>query len=149
MPCCFRQGPRAPESVTRGNVMGAAQNTENEEHASAGELFRQHAPFVARFLVRLGVGPDGIEDAVQEVFLVVHRQGGYRPGAAKPRSYLANLAAYAAAAYRRKEPASAARENDAADEDVTSTPSDPVEVFEAHDSRPRLQDAHYRPGPEL
>jgi len=129
--------------------MGAAQNTENAGHASAEELFRQHAPFVARFLFRLGVRPDGIEDAVQEVFLVVHRQGGYRPGAAKPTSYLANLAVHAAAAYRRRERARGAREADTAVEDVASTRSDPVEVLETNESLRRLQDVLDRLEPDL
>src|SRR3974390_555032 len=110
--------------------MGAPQSTANEECVSAEELFRRHAPFVARFLFRLGVRPDGIEDAVQEVFLVVHRQGGYRPGAAKPTSYAANLAVHAAEAYRRRERARGAREVDPAVENVASTRSDPVEVLE-------------------
>src|SRR6266540_1877000 len=59
---------------------------------SAERLLRRHASFVARFLVRLGLQPDEIEDAVQEVFLVAHRQGGYRPGPAQPRTWLAAIA---------------------------------------------------------
>jgi RNA polymerase sigma-70 factor, ECF subfamily len=121
--------------------MTAPQTEPNEGRVGAEELFRLHAAFVARFLFRLGVRPDGIEDAVQEVFLVVHRQGGYRPGAAKPTSYLGNLAMHAAAAYRRRERVRAARETDAPVEDVASTRSDPVEVLETNESLRRLQDA--------
>jgi RNA polymerase sigma-70 factor, ECF subfamily len=129
--------------------MGAAQSTANGECVNAEELFRQHAPFVARFLFRLGVRPDGIEDAVQDVFLVAHRQGGYRPGAAKPTSYLANLAMHAAAAYRRRERARIAREIDAAVEDVPSARSNPVEVLETNESLRRLQEALDRLEPDL
>jgi RNA polymerase sigma-70 factor (ECF subfamily) len=129
--------------------MGARQATASDGHVSAEDLFRQHAAFVARFLFRLGVRPDGIDDAVQEVFLVVHRQGGYRPGAAKPSSYLANLAVHAAAAYRRRERTRGAREVDAAIESVASTRSDPVEVLETRESLRRLQDALDRLEPEL
>jgi RNA polymerase sigma-70 factor (ECF subfamily) len=129
--------------------MGARQATATEGHISAEELFRQHAAFVARFLFRLGVRPDGIDDGVQEVFLVVHRQGGYRPGAARPTSYLANLAMHAAAAYRRRERARRAREADAALEDVASTRSDPALVLETHESLRRLQDALDRLEPDL
>jgi RNA polymerase sigma-70 factor (ECF subfamily) len=125
------------------------QTTTNEGHVSAEELFREHAAFVARFLFRLGVRPDGIEDAVQEVFLVVHRQGGYRPGAAKPTSYLANLAVHAASAYRRRERVRVAREVDAPVEDVASSQCDAVEVLETNESLRRLQDALDRLEPDL
>ncbi len=107
----------------------------------AEELFRAHAPFVARFLYRLGVRPDAIEDALQEVFLVVHRQGGYRPGAAKPTSYLGSLALHAATADRRRERARRARESDAPVDRVASSQSGPVELLEANDSLRLLQAA--------
>lgn len=55
-------------------------------------LFRAHAPFVARFLQRLGTPRSEIQDLVQEVFLVAHRKGGYEPGPAKPRTWLAAIA---------------------------------------------------------
>src|SRR6185312_14253874 len=66
-------------------------------------LFKEHAAFVARFLYRLGAADAAIEDLVQEVFLVVHRAGGYRPGAAAPTTYLAGVAAGVLANHRRKE----------------------------------------------
>jgi RNA polymerase sigma-70 factor (ECF subfamily) len=114
----------------------------------AEELFRAHAPFVARFLYRLGVRPDAIEDALQEVFLVVHRQGGYRPGAAKPTSYLGSLALHAATADRRRERARRARESDAPVDRVASSQSGPVELLEANDSLRLLQAALDRLEPD-
>src|SRR5260370_41260351 len=59
---------------------------------NAANLFRAHAAFVASFLYRLGLEPSEIEDAVQEVFLIAHRQGGYHPGPAQPRTWLAAIA---------------------------------------------------------
>jgi len=58
----------------------------------AADLFVRHAPFVATFLRRLGSAPHDIDDLVQETFLVVHRHGGFRPGAAKPTTWLAAIA---------------------------------------------------------
>ncbi len=58
----------------------------------AEDLFRQHAPWIARFLTRLGAEPSGVEDMVQDVFLVAHRKGGYIPGAASPKTWLADIA---------------------------------------------------------
>jgi RNA polymerase sigma-70 factor, ECF subfamily len=58
----------------------------------AEDLFRQHAPWIGRFLSRLGADPSSVEDLVQEVFLVAHRKGGYLPGAASPKTWLADIA---------------------------------------------------------
>ena len=116
---------------------------------STEELFRDHAPFVARFLFRLGVRPDAIDDALQEVFVVVLRQGGYRPGAASPTSYLGNIALHAAAAYRRKERSRQAREEDAPVENLAWTGSDPVQVLETNEGLRKLQDALERLEPDL
>lgn len=66
----------------------------------AEELFRRHAPFVAAFVRRMGLGGD-IDDVVQETFLVAHRHGGYRPGPATPKSWLASIALRVATTRRR------------------------------------------------
>jgi RNA polymerase sigma-70 factor, ECF subfamily len=67
-----------------------------------GALFRAHAEFVARFLVRLGVRRQDLDDAVQEVFLAAHRAGGFTPGEAQPTTWLAEIALRIALALRRK-----------------------------------------------
>ncbi|NOY92157.1 MAG: RNA polymerase sigma factor [Deltaproteobacteria bacterium] len=68
----------------------------------AEQLFRDHAAFAAAFLHRLGVPERDVPDLVQEVFLVIHRKGGFRPGAAKPRSYVGAIAFRIASAHRRR-----------------------------------------------
>jgi RNA polymerase sigma-70 factor (ECF subfamily) len=45
-----------------------------QEAAAFAEVYEQHFDFVWRSLRRLGVGPSALDDAVQEVFLVVHRR---------------------------------------------------------------------------
>lgn len=72
------------------------------EPVAAGELFRRHAAFVARFLVRYGISVGDVDDVLQEVFLVAHRHGGYRPGPAKPTTWLATIAVRLAATFRQK-----------------------------------------------
>jgi len=74
----------------------------------AEELFRAHAPFVATFLHRLGTPRADVDDLVQEVFLVVHRKGGYVAGAGQPRTWLAAITLRIARSghrtrYRRRE----------------------------------------------
>jgi RNA polymerase sigma-70 factor, ECF subfamily len=68
----------------------------------AEELFRRHARFVARFVTRLCVRPQEIDDVVQEVFLVAHRKGGWQPGPAQPTTWLAEIALRVASDARRK-----------------------------------------------
>jgi RNA polymerase sigma-70 factor (ECF subfamily) len=113
------------------------------------ELFRKHAPFVARMLVRMGVPGDAIDDAVQEVFLAVHRQGGYRPGPAKPTTYLANLALHAASAHHRRQRIRRARESDVPADETAATTSDAAAEFELGESLLRLSAALDRMDPSL
>lgn len=68
---------------------------------SAGALFRAHSQFVAAFLARLGVPSADVDDLVQEVFLVVHRKGGFELGPAQPRSWLGAIAVRVASTRRR------------------------------------------------
>lgn len=71
------------------------------ERQSAEALFREHAKFISDFLHRLGVHEPDIDDTVQEVFMVAHQKGGYSPGPARPRTWLAAIAVRLAAASRR------------------------------------------------
>ncbi len=84
------------------NKVGADITLSEGEHLDSAELFRRFAPFVASFLLRMGVQRADLEDVLQEVFLVAHRNGGYSPGPAKPTTYLANIAFRAATTHRRK-----------------------------------------------
>ncbi len=72
------------------------------EHLDAAALYRAHAPFVARFLLRLGAAGDDVADLVQDVFLVAHRRGGFVPGRAKPTTWLAEISFRVLSDRRRK-----------------------------------------------
>ncbi len=74
----------------------------NHEARDTATLFRDHSRFVVRFLNRLGLPDADLEDVVQEVFLVVHRKGGYRPGTGSPTTWLAEIALRTALARRRQ-----------------------------------------------
>ena len=73
-----------------------------EQHLDSAELFRRHAPFVAKFILRMGVPRADLDDLMQEVFLIAHRGGGYAPGPAKPTTYLASIAFRLVHTERRK-----------------------------------------------
>ena len=96
---------------------------------STEELFRRHATFVARLLFRLGVSMDDLDDVVQEVFLVVHRNGGYVPGPAQPTTYLASIAVRGASSHRRRRSAERARVGGAEPDDLPGK-GNPVEALE-------------------
>lgn len=71
-------------------------------HLDAEALYRSHAGFVGRFLLRLGVPPQDVPDLIQEVFLVAHRRGGFAPGPAKPTTWLAAIAFRVSSDRRKK-----------------------------------------------
>lgn len=73
-----------------------------DEHLDAEALYRAHATFVARFLMRIGAPGSDVPDLVQEVFLVAHRRGGFTMGRAKPTTWLAEIAFRVASDRRRK-----------------------------------------------
>jgi RNA polymerase sigma-70 factor (ECF subfamily) len=72
------------------------------DHLDADALYRAHAQFVARFLLRLGAAGEDVPDLVQEVFLVAHRRGGFTPGRAKPTTWLAEIAFRVSSDRRKK-----------------------------------------------
>lgn len=71
------------------------------ERIAAGALFRAHAAFIANFLLHLGVLQRDLDDLVQDVFMTVHRKGGYTVGPAQPRTWLAAIALRVAQNSRR------------------------------------------------
>ena len=111
------------------------------EHVSAEELFRSHASYVAAFLGRLGVSAAEIDDLVQEVFLVVHRKGGFEVGAAQPKTWLGAIAVRVASTRRR----SLGRRREHANEEVlqaaVSPNASPDERLHAKQSLARVQQA--------
>jgi RNA polymerase sigma-70 factor (ECF subfamily) len=55
-------------------------------------IYRQHAPFVAGFLARLGVAPRHIDEEVIRVFAEVHRVAALAPAAASMKTWVAAIA---------------------------------------------------------
>jgi len=120
----------------------------SHEHEGAGAegrldaqaLFRAHAVFVASFLQRIGTPTADVDDLVQEVFLVVHRKGGYVPGPGRPRTWLAAIALHVARTGRRTR----GRRREQPDEDAllaVSSTSTPDAELEARRALARMQRA--------
>lgn len=79
----------------------AQSQAQPEQRLDAGALYSRHAPFVANFLWKLGVGAHEVEDLVQEVFLVAHKRGGFVEREARPTTWLAEIAVRVASTRRR------------------------------------------------
>ena len=112
------------------------------EHLDAEALYRAHADFVARFLLRLGVQGQDVADHLQEVFLVAHRRGGFIIGAAKPTTWLAEITLRIVQSGRRK----LRRSREDADDDAIAAAqarkgSSPGEQVEASEALQRVQQA--------
>jgi RNA polymerase sigma-70 factor (ECF subfamily) len=66
-----------------------------------GAIYREHAPFLSRVLIRLvGDGPH-VDDLVQETFIVAWRKRGSFDGRCAPRTWLYGIAARLAMRHRR------------------------------------------------
>ena len=103
----------------------------------AETLYRAHAAFVASFLRHMGTHESDLDDFLQDVFVIAHRKGGYQPGPAAPRTWLASLAFRVVAARRRaraRRPESSAMLEALPDDSRT-----PAEMFEARRSLQRVQ----------
>ena len=68
---------------------------------SLEQVYRQHFAFVWRTLRALGLPGSALDDAVQEVFLVVHRRGQDFEGRSSVKTWLFGIAVRVAANFRR------------------------------------------------
>lgn len=68
---------------------------------NVAEVFKAHAGFVWRVLQHLGVRPADLEDAAQEVFVVVHRRSGDYSERDRIRAWLYAICARVAKDHRR------------------------------------------------
>ncbi len=107
-------------------VVSPRKSAEDESPAEArsfDEVYGANFPFVWRSLQRLGVSSAAIDDAVQEVFIVVHRRLVEFEGRSSLRTWIYGIALRVARSYRNKQKA--------------STPAtDEVDVTAPDDTRP-------------
>jgi RNA polymerase sigma-70 factor, ECF subfamily len=87
--------PKRYQSVGT-DVAAAAEAREPLE-----QVYREHFAFVWRSLRALGIPPASLDDATQEVFLVVHRRGKDFEGRSAVKTWLFGIAFRVAANFRR------------------------------------------------
>lgn len=90
-----------------------AEGTAKEAHVSGGErpdvgsnhsfraLYEEHVSMAWRGLLRLGVAESAVEDAVQDVFLVVHRREGDFEARSSVKTWIYGIVVRVAKDYRR------------------------------------------------
>ena len=118
--------------------VGRSKSPQYAQPAGLPEIYAQHADFVFRNLRRLGVHDSLIDDAVQDVFLVVHRRLGDFEARAQVTTWLFGIVLRVAQSYRRSAMRRRARLSDAPSaevEQIAMTAAEgPVEAFERREA---------------
>jgi RNA polymerase sigma-70 factor (ECF subfamily) len=94
------------------------------------EIYRDYFPFVWRLVHRLGVADSQLEDAVQDVFIVVHRRLPDFEGRSSIRTWLASIVRRVVADYRRagaRKPALSRARTDTEVDDLQTAHASPEE----------------------
>ncbi len=79
------------------------ESAEPRLEAGLSALYREHFAMVWRGLRRLGVPEASLEDATQDVFLIVHRRAGDFAGRSSIKTWIYGIAVRVAKDYRRAE----------------------------------------------
>lgn len=140
IPLMKRPAELRSEPISARDASGDAADT-----LDAAALYRAHAPFVVKFLFRLGAREQELEDLAQQVFLVAHHRGGYVRGPAQPTTWLAAIAARVLSTHRRtarrKHSNEVLAEADSALEEIAEGGVDAHRHVEARESLARVSRA--------
>jgi RNA polymerase sigma-70 factor (ECF subfamily) len=93
--------PSEVAAASGAEVRDAPARGARATHFTLAEVYREHSSFVWRLARRLGVSDAQIEDAVQDVFVVVHRRLGEFEGRSSMRTWLAGIVRRVVHDYRR------------------------------------------------
>jgi RNA polymerase sigma-70 factor, ECF subfamily len=95
------------------------------------DVYDEHFEFVWRSVRRLGVPEAAVDDAVQDVFVVVHRRGHEFEGRSSVRTWLFGIVVHVARAYRRKRTPEPAADPDTLEDSARRGPQAQAEAREA------------------
>jgi RNA polymerase sigma-70 factor (ECF subfamily) len=80
----------------------ATERTGRAEMPTVAEIYDAHVDYIWRCLRSLGVQPTSLDDAVQDVFMVVHQKLAEFDGACQLRTWMYAIAIRIARRYRRQ-----------------------------------------------
>ena len=119
-------------------LVGRSKAPQYAQPPGLPEIYAQHADFVFRNLRRLGVIESAIDDAVQDVFLVVHRRLGDFEARAQVTTWLFGIVLRVAQSYRRSAMRRRARLSDTPaseiDEVPVATSESPIDLLERREA---------------
>ena len=119
-------------------LVGRSRAPQYAQPPGLPEIYAQHADFVFRNLRRLGVIESAIDDAVQDVFLVVHRRLGDFEARAQVTTWLFGIVLRVAQSYRRSAMRRRARLSDTpaseCEQVPVSTAESPIELLERREA---------------
>jgi len=118
LPESLSKGPKSGVNVARPTVFD--------------EVYVDHAAFVWRILRGMGVSEPLVEDAVQDVFMVVHRRLAEFDGRGSLKTWLFQIAYRTACGYRRKVRRTGGHEP--FEDIVESRTGNPAEEAERHET---------------
>jgi len=120
------------------NVLQRSNPPQYAQPPGLPEIYAQHADFVFRNLRRLGIHESSIDDAVQDVFLVVHRRLGDFEARAQVTTWLFGIVLRVAQSYRRSAMRRRARLTEAPSHEVEQVPvtaaESPVDMLERREA---------------
>jgi RNA polymerase sigma-70 factor (ECF subfamily) len=119
--------PDRSDAAPRASTMGEL------ERLDFATVYAQHVGFVWRALRGLGVSPEQVADAAQDVFMVVHRRLPDFDARHPIQTWLFAIARRIAANYRRKH--QRARTHEPLDERIQDNGPDPAETSERRAAR--------------
>jgi len=117
--------------------MLCAPRTADRDVPSVRSVVRLYAPFIGRSLRYLGIGDGDVEDAAQEVFVVVHRRLDDFEGRSSLQTWLYGICVRIAHAYRRQ--ASTRKERVMDEPPAPSIPPPQDDDMQRQEARHRLQ----------
>lgn len=118
-------------------IEAAQRREESLAAARIAQIFSEHADFVWRSLRRLGVRPADVDDALQEVFLVVHRRVSEYEDRGHMRAWLFSISRQVASHYHRGAKRSEERHRGLP---VSAVPRDPEEVLARREAEQFVSD---------
>jgi RNA polymerase sigma-70 factor (ECF subfamily) len=130
----MRDGSESARAQTGAD--GTAEATPQVEPPAFEQLYQLYFGFTWRVLGHLGVKAHGIDDAVQEVWLTVHRRLGSFEGRSELKTWLFGIALNVARNQRR---ADSRRSKHLPEAPSGATPLDPELIREGHEAWERVQ----------
>ena len=119
-------------------LVGRSKAPQYAQPPGLPEIYALHSDFVFRNLRRLGVIESAIDDAVQDVFLVVHRRLGDFEARAQVTTWLFGIVLRVAQSYRRSAMRRRARLSDTPaseiDEVPVATSESPIDLLERREA---------------